>query len=121
MLNVPSWNVKLVAAVTAVICGEVLLVSLVVLQVTLSVVPVVVSVRCERKISLLAVTAVVFTVHVPVEALVEQATEPAGAAVHDATEGFAAVPVAAQLVNDPYRLGLILPALVIVSTSELFA
>ena len=46
----------------------------------------------------LAVTAVVLTVQVPALALVAQEKAPAGAAEQDATEGLAAVPVAAQRV-----------------------
>jgi hypothetical protein len=48
---------------------------------------------------LFAVTAVVFTVQVPVEAFVAQENEPDGAAEHVTTEGFAPVPVPAQFVK----------------------
>lgn len=46
---------------------------------------------------LLAVTAVVLIVQVPAEAATSQKTAPADAAPQDTTEGFAAVPDAAQL------------------------
>jgi hypothetical protein len=49
-------------------------------------------------ISLLAVTADVFTTQVPVEAFVAHENEPAVEAAQDTTEGFAAVPLAPQLV-----------------------
>lgn len=94
-MNVPRLIVKLVAATTADISGIAVVIP--VLQVTPSLVPVVVSLRPVMKISLLAVTAVVLTVHVPVEALVAQENDPAEAAEHEATLGLAAVPVAAQL------------------------
>jgi hypothetical protein len=48
--------------------------------------------------TLLAVTAVVLTTQVPVEAFVAQENEPDDAAPQAATEGFAALPAAAQLV-----------------------
>lgn len=98
MAIVPRLIVKLVAAVTAVISGNTVL--RVVLHVTLRRVPVVVSERCVMKISELAVTAVVLTTQVPVDAFVAQENDPAGAAVQDATDGFAAVPTAAQFVVD---------------------
>ena len=96
VVMVPRLIVKLVAAVTAVTTGITVLT--VVLQVTLRRVPVVASVRCVTKISLLAVTALVLTTQVPVEAAVAQENDPAGAEVQEATEGFAAVPTAAQFV-----------------------
>lgn len=50
------------------------------------------------KIRLFAVTAVVLITHVPVEALVAQEKEPAGAAEHATKEGLAPLPAAAQFV-----------------------
>ena len=47
---------------------------------------------------LFAVTAVVSTTQVPVEALVAQEKKPTGAAEQEATEGLAAVPAAAHFV-----------------------
>ncbi len=96
MANVPRVIVKLVAAALADTRGAVRPVSAVVLQVTDNSVP-----RLESgwtKIALEAVTAVVVTVHVPVEALVAQLNEPDGAAEQAATLGLAAVPAAAHLV-----------------------
>lgn len=49
-------------------------------------------------ILLLAVTAVVLTVQVPVEAEVEQENAPDGAAEQETTEGLAAVPTPEQFV-----------------------
>jgi len=48
--------------------------------------------------SLLVVTAVVFTVQVAPVAFVAQENAPAGAAEQDATEGLAGVPTAEQFV-----------------------
>ena len=95
MVIVPRLIVKLVAAEradTGALVGEMLLV----LQVTLSFVP---SESSSWMImTLLAVTAVVFTWHVAPEAFVAQEKEPEDAAPHAATEGLAAVPATAQLV-----------------------
>lgn len=71
-----------------------------VLHVTPSRVPVVVVSLSNTNISLLAVTAVVFTVQVPPVAAVAQENWPADAALQDATDGFADVPTAEQLVLD---------------------
>jgi hypothetical protein len=84
--------VKLVAAVTAVISG--MAVVRVALHVTPRRVPVVVSLRWVMKISLLAVTAVVLTTHVPVEALVAQENDPAALDAQAAIDGLAADPTA---------------------------
>ena len=69
--------------------------TLFVLQVTLSSVPRESS-SCT-KIWLAALTLVVLTWHVPVEAFVAQEKAPAAAVLHVTTEGFAAVPTPAQL------------------------
>ncbi len=87
---------KLVPAATAEISGKAVVIP--VLHVTPNRVPVVVSLRPVTNISLLAVTAVVLTVQVPVDALVAQEKEPTIALVQEATLGFADVPTAAQLV-----------------------
>ena len=93
MLIVNPVPAVLVATRTAgVTVGEVL-------QVTLSRAPSVAT-SCT-KISELAVTAVVLIVHVAADALVAHENAPAGAAVHDTTEGLAAVRTPAQLVADP--------------------
>ena len=68
-----------------------------VLHVTLRRVPVVAVSDSKTKISLLAVTAVVFTWQVAPVAFVAHENCPADAAPQDATEGLAAVPTAAQL------------------------
>jgi len=107
VVNVPRFIVKLVAATTAEISGSAVVIP--VLHVTLRRVPVVVSFLPTIKISLLAVTAVVFTVQVPVLALVAHENDPAAAAVHEATEGFAAVPTAAQFVPVAYRPAFSVP------------
>ncbi len=98
-MNVPNVMVKLVAALRADRRGATKPVSAVVLHVTESFVLNVES-GCT-KIVLLAVTAVVLTVHVPVEAFVAQEKEPVGAAEQVATDGFAAVPAPAQFVAVP--------------------
>ena len=102
MAKVPSVIVKLVAALRAETRGAVKPVSAVVLQVTERREP-----RLESgwtKILLFAVTALVFTVQVPVEALVAQENAPEGAAEHDATDGFAAEPAAEQFVAVVYSV-----------------
>jgi len=88
--------VKLVFALLAETRGAVKPVSAVVLQVTERSDP-----RLESgwtKIALALVTAEVLMVHVPPEAAVSQANDPDGAALHDTTEGLAAVPAAAHFV-----------------------
>ena len=95
---VPKFIVKLVAATEDASKRVAGLTVVLVLQVTPKRVPVTVVSLSNTKISLFAVTAVVFTVHVPVEAFVAQENCPAGAAAQDATEGLAAVPTAAQFV-----------------------
>lgn len=88
--------VKLVPALFEARRGVVRPVSAVVLQVTERFDPSA-ALGCT-KMRLFAVTAVVSTTQVPVEALVAQLNEPEGAAEQETTEGFAAVPAAAQLV-----------------------
>ena len=88
--------VKLVAALRLETLGAVNPVSAVVLQVTLNRVP-----NEESgwtKMVLFAVTAVVFTVQVPAEALVAQENDPVGAPEQEATEGLAPVPLPAHRV-----------------------
>lgn len=87
---------KLVPELRAETRGAVSPVSIAVLQVTESAVP-----RLSSGsiwITLLAVTAEVSTTQVPVEAFVAQENSPAAAALHDATDGLAADPAAAQCV-----------------------
>lgn len=100
--------VKLVPALLAETRGAVRPVSAVVLQVTDRSVPNDES-GCTR-IVLPAATAVVLIVQVPVEALVAQENDPDEAALHDATEGFAAEPAAAHLVAVLITVPLTVPA-----------
>jgi hypothetical protein len=96
--------VKLVAATDDARSLEVGKTLVPVLHVTPSAVPVTAVSLSKTKISLLAVTAVVFTVQVAPVALVAQEKCPATAEAHDATDGLAAVPAAAQLVAVPMVL-----------------
>ena len=96
MEYVPSVIVKLVPLLLPETLGAVSPVSAVVLQVTLKSVP-----RLESgctKMAELDVTAVLLTVHVPPDAFVAHENDPEGAALHEATEGFAAEPAAAHFV-----------------------
>jgi hypothetical protein len=86
--------VKLVAAERRPKSGAVAGRTLFVLHVTLSFVPRESS--SWTMMMLLAVTAVVFTWQVPPLAFVAQLKVPAAAEVHEATEGFAAVPTPVQ-------------------------
>ena len=88
--------VKLVPALLLASLGAVRPVSAVVLHVTERFAPSA-ELGCT-KIRELAVTAVVLTTHVPVEALAAQENEPEGAAEQATKDGFAADPAAAQLV-----------------------
>ena len=73
-----------------------------VLHVTPRAVPVAAVSLSKTNISLLDVTRAVFTVQVPPLAFVAQEKCPAAAEPHEATDGFAAVPTAAQFVSVPY-------------------
>jgi len=88
--------VKLVPAFFAAKRGAVKTLSAVVLQITFRRDPS--AAVGVRKISLLAVTAVVLTTQVPVEAAGSQEKAPAGAEPQATNDGFAPVPAAAQLV-----------------------
>lgn len=96
VVTVPRLIVKLTPADFDARTGAVAERTLPVLQVTLSGVPS--AAFCVMPISLFAVTAVVSTTQVPVLAFVAHENIPAAADVHDTTDGFAAVPVAAQFV-----------------------
>ena len=90
--------VKLVAATLAARIGALVLSTLPVLQVTFNWLAPPSAASCVINISLLAVTAVVLTWQVPVEAFVAQENIPAAAATQLTTEGLAAVPLAAHFV-----------------------
>jgi hypothetical protein len=103
-------NVKLVAAVLAVITGLTTLI--VTLHVTANSVPVVVLASCHTStVELALIRAVVLTWHDPAPATAQENT-PAGAAVQAATEGEAPVPTAAHLVVVAYRELVNVPVLV---------
>jgi hypothetical protein len=93
-MKVPAKKLKLVPVTIAETCPPVA--DKLVLQVTPIAAP------CEEssfmKISLLVVTAVVFTVHVALVEFVAHETRPAEAEPQEDTEGLAAVPAAAQFV-----------------------
>ena len=88
--------VKLVPALMLASLGAVSPVSAVVLQVTESLDPA--AALGWMRMSLFAVTAVVLTTHVAVDALVAQEKAPAAAAEHATREGLAALPAAEQFV-----------------------
>lgn len=97
MVTVPRLIVKLVAATDDASSRDVGRTSVLVLQVTPSAVPVTAVSLSNTNISLLAVTAVVFTLQVAPVAFVAQEKWPAEADPQAATEGLAADPMAAQL------------------------
>src|SRR5579864_3370241 len=97
-VTVPRLIVKLVAATFAARIGAVAESTFPVLQITFNWLAPPSAASCVMVISLLAVTAVVLTVQVPVLAFVAQENIPAAAAEQEATEGLAAVPFAAQFV-----------------------
>lgn len=98
MVTVPKLIVKLAPATEEAKRREAGRTLVPVLQVTLRAVPVAAVSLSNTKISLFAVTAVVFTWQVPPVAFVAQEKCPAEADTQVATEGFAAVPTPAQFV-----------------------
>jgi hypothetical protein len=102
VVTVPRLIVKLVAATddaSSLVDG---LTVVLVLQVTLSAVPVTAVSLSKTNISLLAVTAVVFTWQVAPVAFVAHEKCPAADEPQEATDGLAAVPTPAQFV--PVRI-----------------
>ncbi len=99
-VTVPKLIVKLVAATDDARIRDVGMAVVPVLQVTPSRVPVTVVSLSNTNISLLAVTAVVFTLQVAPVAAGSQENCPAAADPQDATDGLAAVPTAEQFVAD---------------------
>lgn len=96
VVTVPKLMVKLAPTERDAIRDNVGSVAVEVLHVTLKAEP-----RLASLITMMvlfAVTLVVLTTQVPVEAVVAQEKNPAGAEEHATSEGFAALPTAAQVV-----------------------